>query len=376
MKRDELTEEQALALQNVRFDSRDEEIDLKELFIALWQGKYIIIASTVLIAVMAVVYALNAKQTWTTEATVTEPQVSDFANYQKMVNDFQPVFDVYQEDGTILVSEKLDDFLAPENLFQIFVQQYQSRANKKAYISTNPAFQTELEALPVNEDEKLLQKSIATLYSNWYKKLSANEIKTNGEVAIFTLSGEQESAEVSFDFMLGYLNFIDSKAKHVAVANLSSAVQAQRNQLIQQKALLTDQAISRLQNEKILAGYALEIAKAAEISQPQPNLGDKELFAINIGANALEAKVKVLDNLSNLGLIEPRLRTVEAKINLLSNLAINPDVDFKTYRFIEAPEEPLSRTSPKRPLIAILGVLLGGMLGCAIVLIRFAFREK
>ena len=372
MKQDELTKEQALSLQNARFDSRDEEIDLKELFIALWQGKYIIIASTVLLAVIAVFYALNAKQTWTTEAIVTEPQVSDFTSYQKMVSNFQPVFNVYQEDGSILVSEKLNDFLAPENLFQIFVQQYRSRENKKAYISTSPAFQVELEALPVNEDEKLQQRAIAALYSTWYQKLSASENKNLG----FTLKAEQESAEASFDFMLGYLNFIDSKAKHVVVANLSSAVQAQRNQLIQQKALFTDQAISRLQNEKTLAGYALEIAKAAEISQPQPNLGDKELFAINIGANALEAKVKVLDNLSNLGLIEPRLRTVEAKINLLSNLAINPDVDFKTYRFIEAPEEPLSRTSPKRPLIAILGVLLGGMLGCAIVLIRFAFREK
>ena len=372
MKQDELTKEQALSLQNARFDSRDDEIDLKELFIALWQGKYIIIASTVLCAVIAVFYALYAKQTWTTQAIVTEPQVSDFASYQKLVNDYQPIFDVYQEDGTVLVSEKLDDFLDPENLFQIFSQQYQSRANKKAYISNSPIFQAELEALPAMEDDRLQQREVASLYSEWYQKLSASENKDMS----FTLKAEQEAAKISYDFMMGYLAFIDKKAKDTAVANFSATVQSKQSELVQQKALLVDQALSRLESERELAGYALEIAQAAGINQPQPNLGDKELFALTIGANALEAKVKVLNNLENLALIEPKLRSVEAKVNLLDKLEIDPSIEFETYRFIESPEEPLSRTSPKRPLIAILGVLLGGMLGCAIVLVRFAFREK
>ncbi|WP_327790561.1 GNVR domain-containing protein [Vibrio anguillarum] len=36
----------------------------------------------------------------------------------------------------------------------------------------------------------------------------------------------------------------------------------------------------------------------------------------------------------------------------------------------------MSRDEPKRALIAVLGTLLGGMLGVAIVLVRFAFRKE
>lgn len=45
---------------------------------------------------------------------------------------------------------------------------------------------------------------------------------------------------------------------------------------------------------------------------------------------------------------------------------------FKTIDPALAPEE---KAKPKRALICVLGTLLGGMLGVAIVLVRFAFRR-
>lgn len=367
-------------LSSENFDHRDDEIDLKELIVALWQGKFTIIAVTVLCTAIAIAYALLAKEKWTTEAVVTAPQVSDFSAYQKMVNDFQPLFDVYQEDGTILISEKLDDFLLPENLFQILMQQYQSRANKKAYVSSSSDFQAELNALQKDTkgEGESYKYAEAKLYGEWYQKLTANVINSKSGIESYTLQGVQDNAEKSFGFLSGYMKFIEMKAQNIALANLKSAVEGKHSELGQQKALLVDQAKSRLKNERELAKYALQIAKAAGVSQPQQNLGNKELFAINIGANALEAKVKVLDSLSlnQLSIIEPRLQTIDSKLNLLDILKVDSAVSFQTFRYIESPEKPLGRTSPKRPLIAILGVLLGGMLGCLIVLVRFAFREK
>ncbi len=43
---------------------QNDEIDLKELVIALWNGKVTIIITTVLFAVVAVIYALTAQQWW------------------------------------------------------------------------------------------------------------------------------------------------------------------------------------------------------------------------------------------------------------------------------------------------------------------------
>lgn len=59
----------------------------------------------------------------------------------------------------------------------------------------------------------------------------------------------------------------------------------------------------------------------------------------------------------------------------------------KSLMLVEAQEEfvfkvidpaivPELKCSPKRALICVLGTLLGGMLGVAIVLVRFAFRKE
>ncbi|AWY02147.1 hypothetical protein A8139_21040 [Marinomonas primoryensis] len=365
-------------LSSENFDHRDDEIDLKELIVALWQGKFTIIAVTVLCTAIAIAYALLAKEKWTTEAVITVPQVSDYTAYQQMVNEFQPLFDVYHNDGTVQFGDKLNGFIASGNLFAGYIQQYQSRANKKAFISSFPEFQMERSTLQKKTKVENYKDAETKLYNEWYQKLVANVVNSKSVLVSYTLQGFQENAESSFSLLNGYIEFIEMKAQNIALANLKSVVEGKHSELAQQKALLVDQAKSRLQSERELAKYALQIAKAAGVSQPQQNLGNKELFAINIGANALEAKVKVLDSLSlnQLSIIEPRLQMIDAKLSLLDILKVDSAVSFQTFRYIESPEKPLGRTSPKRPLIAILGVLLGGMLGCLIVLVRFAFREK
>lgn len=75
-------------------------------------------------------------------------------------------------------------------------------------------------------------------------------------------------------------------------------------------------------------------------------------------------------------MIEPRLQQIDAKLEMLKELKIDRNIQFQTFRFLENVEQPISRDKPKRPLIAVLGTLLGGMLGVVIVLIRFAFRKE
>ncbi|WP_421856389.1 Wzz/FepE/Etk N-terminal domain-containing protein [Marinomonas sp.] len=354
----------------------DDEIDLKELFIALWKGKWVIIATTIICAAVAVAYALTAKQVWTTKAVITYPQVKDFADYQQMVSGFQPVFDVYQESGSILVSNKLDNLYAPQTLFNIYVQQFELQANKIAYMASNAEFQRELSLLQTGTEggaEEEIRDRKSSLYSAWYSKLTAVVEKTSGR---YTLKAQLSNANDSYAFLTGYVDFVAEKARSIAIDNFSSIVSCKRSEIVQQKALFTDQAKGSLFNERVQAQYALEIATAAGIDKPQQNLNNEDLFVINIGANALAAKVKVLDNLTELSIIEPKLHQLNAKFDLLKNLTISPDVEFKTFQFIESPEKPISRTSPKRSHIAILGVLLGGMLGTVIVLIRYAFAKK
>ncbi|MOA22764.1 Chain length determinant protein [compost metagenome] len=50
-------------------------------------------------------------------------------------------------------------------------------------------------------------------------------------------------------------------------------------------------------------------------------------------------------------------------------------ITFRPFSYLDAPDEPMSRDKPKRPLIVVLATLLGGMLGVGIVLVRHAFRR-
>ncbi len=95
-----------------------------------------------------------------------------------------------------------------------------------------------------------------------------------------------------------------------------------------------------------------------------------------MGAKGLEAKIKALESVKNLSVIEPRLQQINAKLDMLEHLEVDRAVEFQTFRFLENVEQPITRDKPKRSLIVVLGTLLGGVLGIVIVLIRFAFRKE
>ena len=66
----------------------------------------------------------------------------------------------------------------------------------------------------------------------------------------------------------------------------------------------------------------------------------------------------------------------QTKNNLLDIERIK--VDPKTihaYRYVMKPDLPIRRDSPKRAIVLVLAVLLGGMIGSGIVLGRNALRE-
>lgn len=176
--------------------------------------------------------------------------------------------------------------------------------------------------------------------------------------------------------MNSYLEIIGAKTCDDALNNLQAVVNSKQYELLQQKRILETQAKNLIEVEAKRAEYALDIAKAANVDTPIQSSSDNEIFSIDLGTKGLAAKVNALKSITNLSVIEPRLQQVDAKLAMLKDLKIDRNIQFQTFRFLENVEQPISRDKPKRSLIAVLGTLLGGMLGIAIVLIRFAFRKE
>lgn len=351
---------------------QDDEIDLRELFAALWKGKWIIIACTFICTALAIAYALMAKEQWSSTAKVAQPQVSDYSEYQNQVVQFQPIFNVYQEDGTVLVSKALDGLTDERKLYDLFIDEFNSSSNKKAFLETSAIFQKDKAELDNPENEDALRK----LYSDWYKFLSIKPEDAKRVDGSYVITVSAETSQNSFELLNNYIAFVDTKVHQKAFNNLAATISSKKNELKQQSIMLTKQAEQRLLVEKERSEYALNIAQAAGVSKPLQNFGDKELFAINLGSDALKAKVNALSKLKNLSVIEPRLEQLSSKLEQIDQLEINKDVKFSAYRYLDQPEREVSRDKPKRSLIAILGLFLGTILGMFLVVIRYFFMKE
>ena len=358
--------------------SQVDEIDFKDLFIALWKGKITIIVCILILTVGAVFYALTTQEWWSSKAKIMSPQVYDFAEYQEQVTQYQPIFDIYQEDGTVLVSKDLNSLVNNKALFKHFISAYNSSNNKKQFLDGSAEFQSFKAALDTNKNTDInIDKKEATrqLYSNWFQKITASATDKKSQDSSYSISLQATTKESSYTLLNEYITSVKSVVFNELLNNLQAIVNSKRNELRQQKTILESQAKNRLAVEIERSQYALEIAKAAQVNQPIQNMNDNELFAIGLGAKALNAKIKALKSVTNLSVIEPRLQQIDAKLEMLKSMKIDRNIKFQTFRYLENVEPPFTRDKPKRVLIAMLGALLGGMLGVVIVLIRFALRK-
>lgn len=353
----------------------NDEIDLRELFKALWDGKLIVILVTALFTVSSIGFALLAQEWWSSNAKLTEAQPQNLAAYQQQVRQFQPVFNIYQEDGTVLVSEELDDLVDSELLFQRFVNAFNSTNNKRAFLDNSVEFQKFKNSIAIDSSDMTTDK-VRALYAEWFDRISASKVDKKARNSPYTISFQTTTKESSFDLLTAYILTTESKVHEDAFNNLRAVVNVKRNELIQQKRILENQASNKLLVETERTKYAAQIAKSADVDKPIQTGNDKELFSIDLGAKGLDAKLKALESVKNLSVIEPRLQQINAKLDMLNNLEIDRTAEFQTFRYLENVEQQITRDKPKRALIIVLGILLGGMLGVAIVLIRFTFRKE
>ncbi|MEZ9482525.1 LPS O-antigen chain length determinant protein WzzB [Vibrio splendidus] len=356
------------------YNSND-DIDFKEIFKALWDGKLLIILVTALFMVGSISFALLTQEWWSSRAKVTEAQPQDLAAYQQQVKQFQPVFNIYQEDGTVLVSKELDRLASSELLFQRFVNAFNSTNNKKDFLDNSVEFQ-EFKSATFTGVPDVTSDRIRALYAKWFDRVLASKVDKKDRNSPYTLSFQTTTKESSFDLLTAYILATESKVHEDAFNNLQAVVNGKQNELVQQKIILESQAANKLLVETERARYAAKIATSAGVDKPIQTGNDKEIFSIDLGAKGLEAKVQALKSVKNLSVIEPRIQQIDAKLEMLRSLEINRKVDFQTFRFLENVEQPITRDKPKRAMIVIIGALFGGIFGVAIVIIRFAFREE
>jgi uncharacterized protein involved in exopolysaccharide biosynthesis len=299
----------------------DDEIDLRELFSVLWQGKWLIIAITAVFAIGAVIFAIKQPNIYKSEALLAPASEEQGGGLSGLASQFGGLASLAGvnlgskggTDKTELAIEVLksrqftSDFIQRHNILAdlMAAEKWDRDADKLIY---TPELYNEQTNTWVREAKAPFkpEPSMQEAYKVFSKMIAVNKAKETGMV---TISVEHISPAVAQQWVAWLIQDINKvmKDRDVAEANRSS----------------------EFLNKQI-----------------------------------------ALTNVADIRTILYKLVEEQAKTIMFAE--VRDEYVFKTIDPALIPEE---KAKPKRALICILGTLLGCMLGVMIILIRYFVRK-
>ena len=302
--------------------STSDEIDLRELFKALWKGKWIIIATTFVFAVGAVLYALSLPNIYKADALLAPAESSNGGGLSKMAGQL----------GGLAALAGVNLGAGESSQTDLAVQVMKSRQFVEAFI---------------NKHDLLVSLMAAKGWDLANNKLILDEELYNQNTGEWLrepdgLRGATPTAQEAFEVfnkeVLSVSQDKESGLYTVSVKHYSPYIAQQWvNWLIED--------INKVMRERTIA----------ETSQNLAYL------------NTQLQKTAVTDMQSTF------YKLIEEQTKSLMLAEVQEEFIFKV---VDPAVVPELKDGPKRALICVLATLLGGMLGVAIVLVRFAFQKE
>jgi len=295
-----------------------DEIDLKELWSAIWQGKWLIIAITFVFSVASVFYALSVPDEYKSTVLLAPASSSSSSSLSKLAGQFGGLASLAginlgsggAEDKTVVAMEImktwgfLEQFIKDNNIqVEVFAAESWSRGSNELII--NPAlYNIETKKWVREFDASKGQKAEPSSWELFEKvkgRVSISQDKTSG---LISLSVEYYSPEIAKQWADKLVKAINA---HIQKQDRKEATKS----------------IAYL-NDKI----------------QETNVADMQSVFYQL---------------------------IEEQTKTLMLAEVSDEYVFKTLSPAKVAEE---KAKPKRALIVILGLMLGGMLAVIIVLIR------
>lgn len=355
------------SVESTDFRGSHEGMSVLELLTALWTSKRFIVLSMIIMGCVGYAYTVFMPKQWSTQAIITSPQLIDYSSFSDQVKQYQPIFDVYQGDGTVKVSAELNDIISSKEVLNEFTTVFNSYANKKQFLEQYKVFIEQINRLDTSDsDEQKLEK----LYALWANRLSSKMLPDKSYVLFAT----SNNAESSYQLLTAYVKFVNLNVRKNLINNLNAVIESKYHELNQYREILIEQSKNKIEIEKEKTKIALQLAIAAGVSEPIESVSSNNLFSFYVGSKALAEKVKILDELKNYNLVEPELQSVEAKLSLISTLGVDKNLSLKAYRYQREPSLPISYAGPGNVIIIVIFILIGVLLSTVFVLIRSAIK--
>ncbi|MBF4178159.1 LPS O-antigen chain length determinant protein WzzB [Lelliottia nimipressuralis] len=306
-----------------------EQIDLIDLMMQLWRGKWVIAAFVAIMILLAGIYLTTAKEKWTSSAIITQPDAAQIATYTTALNI------LYGSSAPTMLDTQL-----------------------RVVGRFNSAFSALAQALENQEAPEKLTIQAAV----------------KGQSLPLSVSYVGETAEAAQKQLAQYIQQIDEQTAKELDVDLKDNIKQQIITL--NDSLQNQEKVSQEQKDLRIKQIteALKFAQAAKITTPQiqqtQDVTQDTMFLL--GSEALNS---MIEHESTRPLVFSGAY-YQTKQNLLDiqNLNVDP-ASIHAYRYVMKPNLPIRRDSPKKGITLILAVLLGGIIGSGVVLGRNALRN-
>jgi len=316
--------------------SEPEQIDLIDLIVQIWRGKVTIIVCVIVAILLAVGYIMVAKEKWTSTALITQPDSGQVSSYSTAMN--------------ILYGNSAPSIGAIQ---QDFITRF------------NSSFSALSESLDNQEEPEKLNIETAV----------------KGQSLPLRVSYTAHTAEEAQQTLAKYIQQVDDSVAKAVEGDLKSNIGSRKNDL--EQSLTTQEKVATEQKALRIAqiSQALTIAEQSKIKLPQVQQADQvsQDTMFMLGSDALSAMVKN-EATRPLTFPDSYYQTRQTLLDVDNLMTGGKDDEPKVsnihaYRYVMKPTLPFRRDSPKRAIILVLSVLLGGMVGAGIVLGRNALRN-
>ncbi|WP_171052018.1 Wzz/FepE/Etk N-terminal domain-containing protein [Vibrio rotiferianus] len=340
----------------------NDEVDLVELFKALWKGRLAILVSTVLCTVITALYAFNAQERWTSSVKYIEPGATDNQAVKDELLKYKP-----------LMGDALGKYITSAQMLKSFNQLARQSDVKKNFIKQDPTFLNYLKSENINLDTLKGKKEL----KEWADRITfTSPNPKKADETEFQLKLTAMSSGESYKMLQRYIDYVNILLKNQLEQKIVNDLRSRTNQLQQSIELKTHRALTDLAIKLEQYKVALAIANGANIEKPIENFNIGSQFRADLGSKAIFSALKELGQVKDVTVLDPSIERERYNHTLLKSNEFTLPSETQFISFTSSLEEPLTRDQPKRALIIVLGLLLGGMMGTVYVLIRNAFFTR
>jgi chain length determinant protein (polysaccharide antigen chain regulator) len=335
-----------------------DEINLFELVAALWAQKLLIIGVALVATLAAATYAFFSKPVYEARVYLQPPTLNGIADFN-----YGRTRDAELTPFTI------------KDVYEVFTRNLQSESLRRTFFN-----EVYLPSLPASERSG----SQDILYAKFLRTLTIG-LPTKEQPDRYSVIVEGEDPARVTDWVKAFVARAGAAAEKEMISNANREAEVRARNLGQQIGTLQETE-SRIRQDSISRlREALTIAEAIGLQNPpiisgnlsaEVSAGMDGQLTYMRGSKALKAEIQNLETRKSDDPFIGKLRALQIKQSFYTDLQVSPDT-VSVYRQdgpIEQPDRPIK---PKKGLIILLGLALGGMLGFMIALVRhFVLTRK